>query len=160
MNKKILSIIGIIIIVMILGLFFWNINRKEEVQETTAINSVNKEAENQKCDAENSKYTAFNGIEKVIVSNKPCEVMWLLAKESERYTLKTKKGTELEVIVWHNQSNNVKASESYTIRALDVEDTNETRSNANISVVRWVSDKSSLPKAKNELKKVIENLEF
>jgi membrane protein implicated in regulation of membrane protease activity len=116
----------------------------------------------EKCDDSNSQNSDFNQIEKVIVSENPCKVPWILAKEYEAYTLETKKGTVLQATVFNNYVNNVKAGESYTIRVLDVEEdpTGQAETKAGIAIVRWTPDKNSLSEAKKEVKDVVEELDY
>lgn len=112
------------------------------------------------CDGSNSEHKYFYKIEETIVSMNPCEVPWILAKEAQRYTVKTKNGTVLNAIVWQNYENNVKPAESLTIRVLDVDDTQETDQKAGIAIVRWVPNKSSLSAAKEEVQEIIEDLDY
>lgn len=142
---------------------------QENDQQTTGSEANNQEEELQgqaaeagtgECDDSNSAHADFNGIEKVIISENPCKVPWILAKEFETYTLETKKGTVLQVTVWNNYVNNVKAGESFTIRALDVMDTQEERDGAKIAVVRWVPKEAALESAKQEVAEAVAGLDF
>ena len=112
------------------------------------------------CDGSNSEHKYFHNIEKTIVSLNPCEVPWILAKEAERYSVKTKSGTTLHAIVWQNYKNNTEPAESLTIRVLDIDDTQKLDQKAGIAVVRWVPNKSSLNAAKEEIQEIIADLEY
>lgn len=158
-------VIGFVLVVLSLSFVGPSETEKEDsskMDESTISTSEkeNTKEEDEKCDDANSEHASFNKVEKVIVSKKPCKVPWILAKESESYTLETKKGTSLQVIVWNNYENNVKAGKSYTIRALDVKDSQEERGEAGIAIVRWVPNKANLTEAKKEVKKVVENLKY
>lgn len=143
-------------------------NSSEIVDEGVAVNGEivpQKERDEVKnvpaqCDGSNSEHKSFNKVEKTIVSINPCDVPWILAKESESYELKTKNGTLLNVIVWQNYADNVTAADSLTIRALDIEDIRGSQEQAGIAVVRWVPNKSSLSGAKEEVRKIVEDLEY
>lgn len=135
-------------------------SQKENSQATEKIGNLENE---EMCDESNSQYADFNGVEEVIVSKNPCKVPWILAKEVESYSLKTKNGKDLKALVWNNYVNNVQAGESYTIRVLDIEDSgtlSDKDKRAGIAIVRWVKNKSELSKAKAEVQDVVENLDF
>lgn len=112
------------------------------------------------CDASNSEHKSFNKVEKTIVSMNPCDVPWILAKESESYELKTKNGMTLHAIVWQNYKNNTEPAESFTIRVLDIDDSQKQDQKADIAIVRWVPNKSVLNAAKEEMQEIIEDLEY
>lgn len=171
-------IVGLVLVFV--SFFFFDSSDKDKVDsdsnkektissesENSEVESVGKKEEEassneKKCDDSNSQHADFNQIEKVIVSENPCKVPWILAKESETYTLETKKGTVLQATVFNNYVNNVKAGKSYTIRVLDVEEdpTGQAETKAGIAIVRWTPNKNSLPEAKKEVKEIVEELDY
>lgn len=123
---------------------------------------TNETQDKSNCDDSNSEYKSFHGVEDVIVSENPCDVMWILAQKEESYTMETKKGTTIYVDVWRDYINNVKPGDTFTIRALDVVDDgiSKDREDAGISITRWVANESDLEKAKEEVNDVIKKLDY
>jgi len=171
MNKKTLIavVIGIFLLCIsscIVVFIFLSIQSQINITQEKAQSTVQSSTDTtisptviaNQCDDTTSDYNAFHGVEKLIVSKNPCETMWLLAKLEEEYTLIDPAGNTIYVSVWRDYENNVTASNTFTIRALDVLDTNESRNNATISIIRWVASPNDLAKAKNEIKTAVNNL--
>ncbi|MCA9385336.1 hypothetical protein KC717_01670 [Candidatus Dojkabacteria bacterium] len=140
-----------------MGIYILNSSSYNSSEETlpesidTAINSL-------ECDNSNSDYFSFHGVEEVIISENPCEVIWLLAMSEEEYTLETTQGKTIYVTVWRDYVNNIEPGNTFTIRGLDVIDTNETRESATISITRWVNSAADLEQAKQEVADAVKNL--
>lgn len=168
-NKKI--IIGIVVGLFVLTIFCLcssiiifpmlltqsTTNRESSItQSEENLNNDQDLIVEDECDMSNSEYFSFHGVEKVIVSENPCEVMWLLAKVEDSYQMKTKDGRILYITVWRDYEDNVTPGSTFTIRALDV--TEDNRESASISITRWVSSESDLTQAKLEVQESISNL--
>lgn len=164
------SLIGFIVVLCIcilafIAIFKTNNNPLDPVvvseQETDDLESIIKNDNDPDiCDDTTTDYFSFHGVEEVVVSYNPCKTMWLLAKEDHSYELTAPSGKTIYVTVWRDQANNVTASNSYTIRALDVHDNDAERDTTSIAIIRWVASDSDLQTAKSEVEKTVSKLDF
>ena len=114
------------------------------------------------CDNSADDFQAVYRNQSLTVIQNPCEVIWLLAQAEESYTLTSAGGDTIYVTVWRDWDDNVTPGDTFTIRALDVEDSEfgfeEGRNDSTILITRWVAAEGDLTEAKEEVNEFVRNM--